>query len=148
MLSTQPRERSCGRAATRSLRWRTTAAYPRARASCISEHTMARFTHLGFLWSTSARVRVPYFYLFALALALFPYASRAELPDGPGKAETEKLCKQCHELERAVSIHQDREGWQATLKKMVTLGTKGTDKEFEAVVEYLVKNFPAEEVPR
>src|SRR6266542_5815656 len=145
MLSTQPRERSCGRAATRSLRWRTTAAYPRARASCISGHTMAPFTHLAFLWSTSARVSA---WLFVLTLALFPYASRAELPDGPGKAETEKLCKQCHELERAVSLHQDREGWQATLKKMVTLGTKGTDKEFEAVFEYLVKTFPAEEVPR
>ena len=106
---------------------------------------MAPFTHLAFLWSTSARVSA---WLFVLTLALFPYASRAELPDGPGKAETEKLCKQCHELERAVSLHQDREGWQATLKKMVTLGTKGTDKEFEAVFEYLVKNFPAEEVPR
>lgn len=34
------------------------------------------------------------------------------------------------------------------MDKMVSLGAPGTEKDFTAVLEYLVKNFPAEEVPR
>lgn len=33
------------------------------------------------------------------------------------------------------------------MKKMVALGLKGTDKELRAIFDYLVKNFPAEELP-
>ena len=75
-------------------------------------------------------------------------AAWAQLPDGPGKAETEKICSQCHELERSVSLRQDRDGWQATLNKMITLGAKGTDQEFQAVVDYLAKNYPGDGIPR
>ena len=90
----------------------------------------------------------PYQLPWALTLAFFAASVWAQLPEGPGKAETEKLCKQCHELERAVSLHQDREGWRITMDKMVTLGTKGKDKELRLVFEYLVANFPAEEIQK
>jgi competence protein ComEA len=70
------------------------------------------------------------------------------LPEGAGKAETQKLCAQCHELDRSVSVHQDREGWQRTMDKMVAYGMKGTEKELSAILEYLVKNFPAEDLPK
>jgi len=82
------------------------------------------------------------------ALALAPGAALAQLPDGEGKAETQKLCVQCHELERSISLHQDRGGWQATMDKMAGFGMKATDKDMQAVLEYLVRNFPAEEIPR
>ena len=71
----------------------------------------------------------------------------AQLPEGPGREETERLCKGCHELERSVSRRQDRDGWQMTLTKMVALGTKGTDKELAVILDYLSKNYPAAEVP-
>jgi competence protein ComEA len=71
-----------------------------------------------------------------------------QLPDGPGKAETQKLCSQCHELDKAFTLSQDRAGWQSTIEKMVGFGMKGTEKEMGAVLEYLVKNFPADELPR
>ena len=71
-----------------------------------------------------------------------------QLPEGPGKAETVKLCSQCHEVERSVSLRQGREGWQGTLDKMVIMGAKGTDKEWAAVLDYLVKNYAADEVPK
>lgn len=70
------------------------------------------------------------------------------LPDGPGKAETQRLCAQCHELDKAFSLSQDRVGWQATIKKMVGFGMKGTEEEQNLVLEYLVKNFPADDLPR
>jgi competence protein ComEA len=58
------------------------------------------------------------------------------------------MCVQCHELERSVSLNQDRDGWRKTMDKMVAFGMKGTEPEINAVLEYLVKHFPAEEVPR
>ena len=71
----------------------------------------------------------------------------AQLPAGPGKAETEKLCSQCHELERSISLRQDRGGWQATVEKMAGLGMKAADKEMQAVAEYLTAHYPAADVP-
>src|SRR5438477_10968189 len=89
------------------------------------------------------------FALFAAGTWVKSSASQGRaLPDGPGKAETQKLCSQCHELERSISLYQDREGWQKTIEKMMAFGMKGTDKELTAVVEYLAKNFPAEEIPK
>jgi len=83
-----------------------------------------------------------------LLSAVFAAGAWAQLPDGNGKAETEKLCSQCHELARSISLRQDRAGWQATMDKMVTLGLKGTDQEVLAVVDYLAAHYPADEVPR
>jgi competence protein ComEA len=83
----------------------------------------------------------------AVVLAVLAASAHAQLPEGPGKAETEKLCSQCHELSRSVSLHQDRPGWEATVAKMVNLGAKASDLEIELVTNYLSKNFPAEEIP-
>ena len=82
-----------------------------------------------------------------LILAVSALPAWAQLPDGPGRAETERICKNCHEVERSVSRRQDRDGWQNTLTKMVALGTRATDHEFAAILDYLAKNFPADEVP-
>ncbi len=83
-----------------------------------------------------------------LTIALLASAAWAQLPDGPGKAETERLCSQCHELARSISLRQDRAGWEATVDKMVSLGAKATDKETQSVIDYLAAHFAAEEVPR
>jgi competence protein ComEA len=82
-----------------------------------------------------------------MALALLVGGARAQLPEGPGREETERLCKGCHEVAKSVSVRQDGVGWEATMKKMVALGLKVTDKELQAILEYLAKNFPAEELP-
>jgi competence protein ComEA helix-hairpin-helix repeat region len=84
----------------------------------------------------------------SVALALFAATAWAQLPEGPGKAETERICKQCHELERSLSPRQDRAGWQATMDKMIALGAKGTQKEFDLIVEYMAANYPAPAVQR
>ena len=60
-----------------------------------------------------------------------------QLPDGPGKAETTKLCSQCHELSRSVSVRQDKAGWQTTMTKMATLGMKGSEADLQTVFDYL-----------
>jgi competence protein ComEA len=86
--------------------------------------------------------------LAVFSVVLCAGSARAQLPDGPGKAEMQKICSQCHELERSISLKQDRAGWQATMDKMATLGMKASEKDMQAVTDYLAKNFPAEDVPR
>lgn len=71
-----------------------------------------------------------------------------ELPEGPGRDETIRMCKQCHELARSISLRQDRDGWATTMTKMVAYGMKGADQEIALVLDYLAKHFPADEVPR
>ena len=95
---------------------------------------MVRYMRLASLLSTS---------LLLLSIGVLAQV----LPDGPGKVETERLCKGCHELARSVSLRQDRGGWEATMKKMIAMGIKGSEQEFTVVLEYLVKNYPAEDVP-
>jgi competence protein ComEA len=83
-------------------------------------------------------------YRFPIAFQIFAAASLfAQLPDGPGKEETVRLCSQCHEIERAFSVRQDRDGWQETMNKMVAVGLQGNEADMRAVVDYLAKNFPA-----
>jgi competence protein ComEA len=87
------------------------------------------------------------FFFAAAGFALFAGAAHAQLPDGAGKAETQRLCVQCHELERSISPRQNRAGWQATMEKMAGLGMKATDQDMQIVVEYLSRNYPASDLP-
>ena len=70
------------------------------------------------------------------------------IPDGPGKAETQKFCAQCHELDKSVSLKQDKAGWQRTVEKMVAFGMKAAEPEVAAVIDYLTRAYPADDVPR
>ena len=85
--------------------------------------------------------------LLPALIALLATQAWAVLPDGPGKAETEKLCVQCHDLAKTVSVRQDRNGWGVTMTKMVALGAKFSTQDFNTILEYLTENFPAEELP-
>ena len=85
---------------------------------------------------------------FVIAVALISsfsigFVQAATLPDGPGKAETTRVCGKCHTLDLATSLRQGEPGWSDTISKMVNLGAEGSDAEFTAVLNYLVKNFGA-----
>ena len=82
--------------------------------------------------------------LFAIAPAML----RAQLPPGPGREEMQKVCSSCHELERSISLRQDRDGWKGTINKMMSLGAQGTEQEFSSTLDYLAANYPATELPR
>ena len=83
--------------------------------------------------------------LLTLGVAI---ANSQQLPEGPGKLETQKLCSQCHEISRSISVRQDRAGWQGVMSKMSTLGMKATDQELQAAFEFLASHYPADEVPK
>jgi DNA uptake protein ComE-like DNA-binding protein len=84
--------------------------------------------------------------LLALGAAL-PASATAELPDGPGKAVTLRVCGKCHSAEKAASLHQDEDGWTDTIAKMVKMGAQGSDDDFNTVLAYLTKNFGPEAAP-
>ncbi|MFL6449911.1 MAG: ComEA family DNA-binding protein [Bryobacteraceae bacterium] len=88
--------------------------------------------------------------LLSFAVLAFPSATAfaQNLPDAPGKAETVKVCSGCHEVTRVTSVHLDRAGWQTEMEKMISLGAKGSPEEFESILNYLSKSFPAEEIPK
>lgn len=71
-----------------------------------------------------------------------------QFPDLPGKDVTIKVCSNCHEAERAASLHQDKDGWASTVSAMVERGLEfKSDADYNAVVDYLAKAFPAAALP-
>ena len=93
-------------------------------------------------------MRIVRFALLAATLALFAAFGQVQLPDGPGKEQTIRLCKDCHELERVVAPRLNRDGWKGTIDKMITLGAQGSDEDFDVILDYLAKNYPADELPK
>lgn len=80
----------------------------------------------------------------ALVAAITLSASTAfaqALPDGPGKAELQKVCGLCHQAERSAAVRLTREGWEGVIGDMIARGARGTDAEFAAILDYLSKHF-------
>lgn len=73
----------------------------------------------------------------------FAETNALKLPDGPGKATTEKICSGCHAPEIVLGRHETVEGWTQIVTEMVNKGANGTDDEFNTIIDYLAKNFPA-----
>lgn len=107
-----------------------------------------RKANMSLLRSSFPSVRSLLLVFAALVAMPVGSASAQNMPDGPGKAETLKVCSGCHEVTRATSMHLDRAGWQGEMEKMISLGAKGTPEEFESILNYLSKNYPAEAVPK
>ena len=66
------------------------------------------------------------------------------LPDGPGKETVVKVCATCHEPRRAASLRLTRDGWAAVIDDMIKRGAKGSDDEFNVVLDYMAANFLGE----
>ncbi|PWT99329.1 MAG: hypothetical protein C5B51_27415 [Terriglobia bacterium] len=113
------------------------AAYPAKRVKCIWKPTMKLCMHSASPWNIKR----------IAALVFLPGFLWAQLPEGPGREETEKLCSGCHELARSVSMRQNRDAWKATINKMVGLGAKGTEQEFSVTLDYLSAHYPAQALP-
>ena len=80
----------------------------------------------------------------ALLTCLAWPAEAQQLPDGPGKAELQKVCGGCHQAERSAAVRLTREGWEGVIGDMIARGAKGTDEEFTAILDYLAKHFLGE----
>jgi competence protein ComEA len=79
----------------------------------------------------------------ALGLCSLPVvkAQSLQLPDGPGKAVTQKVCGACHGAELVIGRQEERDTWGAIVEDMIQRGATGSDDEMYQVVDYLSKNF-------
>ena len=98
-------------------------------------------TGLGTAAANSPR---PVLALLAMLALLATPAAAQTLPDGPGKAELQKVCGLCHQAERSAAVRLTREGWEGVIGDMIARGARGTDQELAAVLDYLSKHFLGE----
>ncbi len=71
----------------------------------------------------------------------------AGMPDGPGKAITIATCTKCHSITNITGAHKDRDGWTATITKMVGYGAVGSDDDFGAILDYVTKYYGLDAPP-
>jgi competence protein ComEA len=79
--------------------------------------------------------------LCLVTAAPLAFAQKAQLPDGPGKETTQRICGACHGVEIVIGRKMDKEGWTQLVISMVQRGAQGTDDEFSEIVDYLTANF-------
>ncbi|HVW86399.1 MAG TPA: cytochrome c [Bryobacteraceae bacterium] len=65
----------------------------------------------------------------------------SSLPEGPGKAVTERVCTACHGLENVVRARMTKERWGTVVDDMVSRGAAASDSEIDQIVDYLAANF-------
>jgi len=65
------------------------------------------------------------------------------LPAGTGRDVMIRVCSQCHEPEMVVDQQNDETGWKRLVDEMAGKGANATDAEFDQIVKYLAKAFPA-----
>jgi len=75
--------------------------------------------------------------LFVMAI---PAAAQG-LPEGKGKEQFERICRNCHPLDIATRARHDKDGWTGVVEDMVARGAQGKQDDMKQVVEYLTTNF-------
>jgi virginiamycin B lyase len=71
-------------------------------------------------------------------------ANAQDLPAGPGKALTEKVCAACHGVDLITNLKHTKAEWKTVIDTMVGYGAMGTDEELDTIATYLAKNFGRE----
>ncbi len=78
----------------------------------------------------------------------FAQANASQLPDGPGKTTTQKICSGCHAPEIVLGHRDTKQGWAQIVSSMVDKGANGTDDEFNTIIDYLSTHFPKTEAKK
>jgi cytochrome c5 len=79
------------------------------------------------------------------SIGLLASAQAQSLPDGPGKETLASVCTQCHGLDVITALRRSAASWKQTVDQMRDMGASATDQEFTAIVNYLARNFGAQE---
>ena len=93
----------------------------------------------GFLRTRSLRCWVASL-TFSLSGVWITHA-QTQLPEGPGRAVTERMCTSCHGVEQFTGMRMTKQRWAETVDDMVARGAQGSDADINQVVQYLTDNF-------
>lgn len=72
-----------------------------------------------------------------LALAATP----AVFPPGAGQAQVQAACGPCHAVTIVTSARKSDADWERTVEAMITRGARVPDEDYDAIVDYLIRNF-------
>jgi len=67
----------------------------------------------------------------------------AKLPPGAGRDVMVRVCSKCHTPEIVADQTLDEAGWRELVEQMAGNGANASDAEFDQIVAYLAKAFPA-----
>lgn len=67
----------------------------------------------------------------------------SEFPPGTGQREVQAACGPCHAITVVTSARKSEIDWANTVDAMITRGAPVPDADYDAIVEYLVRNFSA-----
>ncbi len=77
----------------------------------------------------------------AIAATLSASDNAKQLPEGAGRAVTQRLCGACHGFGNFVRRRETRDGWNTVIEDMIRRGAKGEEEEWAEVSDYLVAQF-------
>src|SRR5262249_34572318 len=139
--------KSSGRAATRctsgiispASRWRT--------AACISAPTTGRCIRLVSRAAARRRVHpmrrgsIAVASALAILVATMVVATQDQFPEGRGKSELLKVCKECHGADIVLANLKSPAEWTETLQNMAQQGAEATPDEWRLIEHYIDVNF-------
>jgi competence ComEA-like helix-hairpin-helix protein len=70
-----------------------------------------------------------------------PASTAATAPDDPAAGVFTQTCGKCHDAARITAMRRTSADWEDVIKKMIEKGAPGTDKDFETVYDYLLRNY-------
>jgi competence protein ComEA len=79
--------------------------------------------------------------LLVLSFTTVTGTAWSQLPDSPGRDVTVEICGKCHSTDVLVAHRQTRDQWTETMLKMIDLGALGSEDQFNAILQYLTRNF-------
>jgi competence ComEA-like helix-hairpin-helix protein len=79
--------------------------------------------------------------LVLMAITLVATAARAQDPadDQASSGAFQRVCSSCHDSQRILATRRTRTQWEEIIGKMIERGALGTDEDFTAAEEYLMK---------
>jgi competence protein ComEA len=72
-----------------------------------------------------------------------PDPDHKALPMGEGRDTMIRVCSKCHVPEVVAEQDLDGPGWKDLVNQMAANGANGSDADFDQIVAYLTKAFPA-----
>lgn len=78
---------------------------------------------------------------FLLAVLPVPGTQLRQLPPGPGKAQVEAACYQCHAADLLAQQRLTEKQWTASVEKMIRWGANVPPADKDLIVRYLARHF-------
>jgi competence protein ComEA len=61
--------------------------------------------------------------------------------DDPAAAVFAQTCAKCHDGARITAMRRTSAEWEDVIKKMIEKGAQGSEKDFETIYDYLLRNY-------